>query len=262
MSPDDDFPSEEPTEPRPQTRQFLALHHHRRGDGAALGVTLQMPSQLEANDISRWCTVWSLLERGTYAIDKCPWQVKTQDKVKKASPFAEVKEGEAPIEHFYSSKPPLLPTLIAGILYPFRQATGVPLDEQVTEPRNPRNVLKPGATEATLETPRDPVKWNAYVFYFKPTIVLLNTAPLLIFLILYARLLDRYAPNDWAWSLSLVAAAWGTQLVRLRHDPEQPHGRRLQRLLRDLPGLAHLGGPRAPGRLRPLRVLRRLLRLQ
>ena len=39
---------------------------------------------MTANDISRWCTVWSLLERGTYAIDECPWQVDTQDKVERA----------------------------------------------------------------------------------------------------------------------------------------------------------------------------------
>ncbi len=33
-----------------------------------------------------------------------------------------------------------------------------------------------------------------------------------VFLALYARHLDRHAANDWAWFLSLVAAAWGTNL--------------------------------------------------
>ena len=33
------------------------------------------------------------------------------------------------------------------------------------------------------------------------------------FLILYARLLDSYAANDWAWFLCLVAAAFGTYLL-------------------------------------------------
>ncbi|HEU5117283.1 MAG TPA: hypothetical protein VFT74_11520, partial [Isosphaeraceae bacterium] len=46
-----------------------------------LGFTLKAKSMLGANDISRWCTVWALLERGTYAIDECPWQGETQDKV-------------------------------------------------------------------------------------------------------------------------------------------------------------------------------------
>ena len=40
---------------------------------------------MTANDISRWCTVWSLLERGTYVIDECPWQVDTQDKIQLAA---------------------------------------------------------------------------------------------------------------------------------------------------------------------------------
>ena len=31
----------------------------------ALGHALRQPTQMGANDISRWCTVWSLLERGT-----------------------------------------------------------------------------------------------------------------------------------------------------------------------------------------------------
>ena len=40
------------------------------------------------------------------------------------------KEGE-PTERFYSSKPPLLPTLMAGVLWPVRKAVGVPLDKVV-----------------------------------------------------------------------------------------------------------------------------------
>ncbi len=62
------------------------------GDGARPR-TLKTPTQLEANDISRWCTVWSLLEEGTYAIDNCPWQAKTQDKVKKPDKLTSVSGG-------------------------------------------------------------------------------------------------------------------------------------------------------------------------
>ena len=43
--------------------------------------------------------------------------------------------------------------------------------------------------------------------------VLLNVLPFGIFLILYARLLDSYAANDWAWFFCLVAAAFGTYLL-------------------------------------------------
>src|SRR5262249_13221962 len=50
------------------------------------------------------------------------------------------------------------------------------------------------------------------VFYFKPILVLFNVVPVWISLILFARLLDRHATNDWAWFFGLAAAAWGTYL--------------------------------------------------
>ena len=64
-----------------------------------------------------------------------------------------------------------------------------------------------------LETPKDPVKWPAYGFYFKPTLLVLNVLPYALFLIFFARALDRYAANDWAWFFGLVAAAFGTYLL-------------------------------------------------
>jgi len=72
-----------------------------------------------ANDRSRWCTVWSLVERGTYAIDEIierpGWD--TIDKVRWK-------------EHFYSSKPALLPTLVAGLYWTIKELTGWTLDRQ------------------------------------------------------------------------------------------------------------------------------------
>ena len=190
-----------------------------RRPALALGHTLRQPTQMGANDISRWCTVWSLLERGTYVIDECPWQVDTQDKVFRAPKGAiAAPGGQEPVRHYYSSKPALLPTLIAGILYPARLATGVPLDRVVLEARAPRWTQKPTPTppygvKGVLETPKDPVRWPVYIFYFKPIVVLLNVIPFGIFLVLFARVLDRYAANDWAWFFCLVAAAFGTYLL-------------------------------------------------
>ena len=112
----------------------------------ALGHCLRQPTQMGANDISRWCTVWSLLERGTYVIDDCPWQIETQDKVLREPKGA---SGPSPGKHFYSSKPALLPTLIAGILYPARMATGVPLDRVVLQERQERWTQKPDPTLPT-----------------------------------------------------------------------------------------------------------------
>ena len=130
-------------ESRPEARRFVALLVITTATALALGLALKLPTQFGANDISRWSTVWSLLERGTYAIDDCPWQSRTQDKVKRPAPFQQKEPGKEPIEHFYSSKPPLLPTMIAGVLYPFRKATGVPLDRVVKQERSERWVEKP-----------------------------------------------------------------------------------------------------------------------
>ncbi len=91
---------------RPDARRFVALIVITAATAIAFGVTLRQPTLMGANDISRWCTVWSLLERGSYIIDDCPWQTDTQDKV-----FRALKEpsgssgGQEPVKHFYSSKP-------------------------------------------------------------------------------------------------------------------------------------------------------------
>ena len=185
----------------------------------ALGVTLRQPTLMGANDISRWCTVWSLLERGSYIIDDCPWQTDTQDKVFRAPKEPSGSSGgQEPVKHFYSSKPALLPTLIAGILYPARSLTGVPLDRVVLQERAPRETQQPdpdapGKVKGVLETPKDKVKWPVYIFYFKPILILLNVIPFWAFLVLFARLLDDFAANDWVWFFSLAAAAFGTYLL-------------------------------------------------
>ena len=220
--------------PRPQHRRFLATILIGSATAFALGMVLRMPCQLTANDISRWCTVWSLVEKGTYAIDECPWSKDTQDKVKKPdkleAPEAGAgqvkrleyslapkswKEGQAG-DHFYSSKPPLMATVIAGLIYPVRHWTAIPLAAAVKQDRLERNVEKevpgqPGKTQFVKEKP-SPVEWPAYVLYFKPILVLFNVVPMFVFLVFYARLLDRTAGDDWSWTLCLFTAAMGTFL--------------------------------------------------
>ena len=201
---------------RPEPRHFVALIVITAAVALALGVMLRQSSMIGANDISRWCTVWSLLERGSYIIDECPWLVDTQDKVYRVSKSENA--GPEPVKHYYSSKPALLSTLIAGLLYPARRLTGIPLDRVVLQEREERWVQKvdesaPGKVKGVLEKPKDLVKWPAHVFYFKAVLLLLNILPFCLFLILYSRVLDRYAGNDWAWFFSLVAAALGTYLL-------------------------------------------------
>lgn len=168
--------------------------------GLNLGVALRMPTFAGANDTSRWCTVWALLERGTYAIDECPWEKDTQDKVRLPDP----RDPET--LRFYSSKPAFLPTIAAGILYPFRAATGVPLDAVVKEvPRTPRPD-RPGVVP-------EPLQWPAHVYYLKPVVLVFNVLPYAVFLVLFARFLDRRDVKDWTWAAALAAAALGTPLV-------------------------------------------------
>ena len=207
---------------RPDARRFAALLVITAATAIArLGVTLRNSRHSWApNDISRWCTVWSLLEtRQLCIIDDCPWQIDTQDKVfRPAKEASGSSAGQEPVKHFYSSKPALLPTLIAGILYPARMVTGVPLDRVVLQERAPRWAQQPdpdapGKVKGVLETPKDPMKWPAYIFYFKPILILLNVIPFWAFLFLFARLLDDFAANDWAWFFGLAAAAFGTYLL-------------------------------------------------
>jgi hypothetical protein len=185
----------------------------------ACGHALRQPTQMGANDISRWCTVWSLLERGSFAIDECPWQIETQDKVFRASGWDRAPaEGGAPRPHYYSSKPALLPILIAGVLYPARLATGVPLDRVVLQERAPRWTQKPDPAspykiKGVLETPAEPVRWPAHIFYFKPIILLFNVIPFGIFLLLFTRVVDRHADSHWIWFFCLISASFGTYLL-------------------------------------------------
>src|ERR1700689_826014 len=111
----------EPNPGRPEARRFAGMLIIIAATGVSLGHTLRQPALMAANDISRWCTVWSLLEKGTYVIDECPWQTDTQDKVERAPKDAGgAAGGQGSVKHFYSSKPALISTMIAGILYPAR----------------------------------------------------------------------------------------------------------------------------------------------
>lgn len=75
-----------------------------------------------ANDRSRWATVYSLVHHNTYAIDevrKSPgWD--TIDKVR--------LKDQTGAEHFYSSKPPLFSTIVAGGYWVIKNSLGWTID--------------------------------------------------------------------------------------------------------------------------------------
>ena len=80
------------------------------------------PVLMSANDRSRWCTVWSLVEKGTFIIDeirvKPGWD--SIDKV-----FHE--------EHYYSSKPPFVAVLVAPVYWLVKSTTGWNLTEHTQD---------------------------------------------------------------------------------------------------------------------------------
>jgi hypothetical protein len=128
-----------------------------------------------ANDRSRWCTVWSLVHRGTYQIDEIMqrpgWD--SIDKVK--------VDG-----HFYSTKPALYPTLVAGLYrlgqYRVGQSTlGLDLD------RHPHETIR-------------------------VLLGIVNLVPWIVALIAFAALLERLSSDVTVRTVVLLTAAFGTFL--------------------------------------------------
>lgn len=132
---------------------------------------------LSANDRSRWCTVRALVEDdmrvegAAYAIDKVIQQRNwdTIDMVK--------HDG-----HLYSSKPPLLTTLMAAIYWPIYRLTGASLGTHPYE-------------------------------IGRAMLILLNVVPLVVYFLLLARLIERFGTTDWGRIFAMAAACFATFLT-------------------------------------------------
>jgi hypothetical protein len=134
-----------------------------------------------ANDKSRWCTIRALGDHGVYSIEHLifyddgqrvrDWH--TIDLVRHRGP-----DGR---EHYYSSKPTLLSTLLAGQYWLVKKATGL-----------------------SLASP--PQVW----FVVRLMLVLTNVVPLAIALAILARLIDRFGRTDWGRLFAFGCAAFGT----------------------------------------------------
>ena len=145
--------------------------------GLASAFVLQSVPLQSANDRSRWSTVWSLVERGTYQIDDIDAQPgwRTIDKVRH-------RTSDAEDWHTYSTKPPLTPTLVAGLYSVIRKTTGLKLFKQ------------------TRQTTR-------------VILLIINVLPMLLALWLFSRLLLRHSDNAPAGVLVLATACFGTLLT-------------------------------------------------
>ena len=153
----------------------------RAGDGEPKLRDLQRPF-LSGNDRSRWCTVRALVEHGTYAIDEIVSQPNwdTIDMVKhdgRGNPAPGPDEGR-----FYSSKPPLLATLMAGEYWLLHRLTGKTLG---SHPHELGRIL--------LFT------WNVL--------------PFVGYLLILAGLAERYGGTDFGRLFVVAAGATGTLIT-------------------------------------------------
>jgi hypothetical protein len=137
---------------------------------------------LSANDRSRWATIRSLGDDGTYVIDDIIFSPRggrirgwhTIDLVR--------HRGADGREHYYSSKPTLLTTLLAGEYWLIKRLTGATLADQT--------------------------------FYVaRLMLILTNILPLAAALVLLARLIDRFGGSDWSRMLAVAAASFATFLT-------------------------------------------------
>ncbi len=133
-------------------------------------------AMLSANDRSRWCTIRALVDHGTYAIDdvirrKTDWY--TIDMVR--------HRGADGREHYYSSKPPLLSTLLAGQYWLIQTLTGVNLAD------NPFYVAR-------------------------LMLIVSNVLPLMLYWVVLTLLVETLSHNDWSRLFVMAAATWGTFL--------------------------------------------------
>ncbi len=139
---------------------------------------------LSANDRSRWCTVASLVEHGTYAIDSqiqiadpvrrhiYPWQ--TIDKVRHL--------GADDKQHYYSSKPPLFPTAVAGIYKVVNLVTGMTLTDQP-------------------------------IYLTRILLTLVNLPLLALFFFATMGCIERIGKNDWSKRMAALGCCFGTMLL-------------------------------------------------
>lgn len=143
--------------------------------------TGEVPFQ-SANDRSRWCTIAALAITGSYEIDSF---LEIRDPKTKRRTWYTIDlvrhRGKDGVQHFYSSKPPLLPTIYTGVYVAVRAATG-----------------------ATL--------MNDPFFVVRLMLVICNLLPLVLFWWLSIHWLHKRLQNDWSFFLFVVFLVFGTYL--------------------------------------------------
>jgi hypothetical protein len=146
--------------------RFLALLLALAAAALAFGVVMRLQPVTGSNDGSRWNTAWALAHGRGYIIDDAPYY--SIDKVR--------RDG-----HYYSSKPPLMPTLLAAPVWLLERAgIGFPERSHIV---------------------------------VRLLLLLVNVVPLALFVVLYGRWLERAAPGFTTALICLFTAAFGTYLT-------------------------------------------------
>lgn len=139
-----------------------------------------------SNDRSRWATVCALVDEGTFAVGK-----REPGSAAATNEFGDhgivFEDGWTTVDKvlhpdtqlFYSSKPPLLPTLAAGEYWLLKQLFGWSITDQ----------------RFTV----------ARVILFT-----VNWLPLIVYLVLLSRLVEEYGQTDWGRLFVMAAACFGT----------------------------------------------------
>ena len=135
--------------------------------GTIIGAMIRLPPVMSANDGSRWNTVWSLNAGKGYVIDEAPYE--TCDKV--------IRGGR-----LYSSKPALMPTVVAGLAWLIKQAVGMSLPDYGD-------------------------------FVVRAILIFINVLPFGAMIVLYGRLLERLGHGFPTRMFCVGVAAFGTYLT-------------------------------------------------
>jgi hypothetical protein len=138
---------------------------------------------LSANDRSRWLTVRSLVEYGTYAIDRYEADLKSYPNWDTIDMVMHPDAAGTP--HLYSSKPPLLATLYAGPYWLVYKISGAIRGTPITLGTHPYEIDR-------------------------AMLLLVNVLPLIAYFWVLTRILERYGCTDWGRIFVMATAAFGT----------------------------------------------------
>jgi hypothetical protein len=149
-----------------------------------------MPT-FSSNDRSRWAAVRALVDQGTWVIGRRDKQSGKDSGIIFEDGWQSVDKMLNPDTlEFYSTKPPLLTFLVAGEYWLLKQTFGWSLDDETPE----------GGRDQGFAVVR-------------VCLLTFNVLPFVVYLILLARLAERFGVTDWGRVFVVAAASFGTLMT-------------------------------------------------